>query len=149
MFKPGPIPEPRQPVIMGGLRIVVIAVRMTSYTLPIPMASTSLKPCIDCGALVRGASRCPSHQLQTNRRIEKARGTRQERGYGAEWMRLRARALRAQPWCGDCMTEGRPDNPLTGDHIVPLSAGGRNEPGNIRILCRRCNSARGGLRATE
>ena len=149
MFKTRSVPEPCQPPITDGLYFVETAVRPMSYTRVMPIARPSMKPCIDCGVLVRGASRCSVHQLQTNRRIEKARGTRQDRGYGAEWMRLRARALRAQPWCGDCMTEGRPDNPLTGDHIVPLSAGGRNEPGNIRILCRRCNSVRGGMRATE
>ncbi|WP_369826057.1 HNH endonuclease [Kitasatospora sp. MBT66] len=41
------------------------------------------------------------------------------------------------------MTKGSPDNPLTGDHIIPVSRGGTNEPRNIRVLCRTCNSRRG------
>ncbi len=41
------------------------------------------------------------------------------------------------------MSEGTKDNPLTGDHIVPLSAGGRNERDNVRVLCRNCNSKKG------
>ena len=148
IFNPGRIAEPGQRPFVGGLVFDGITVA-DRYPPIAQMSGTALKPCIDCGTLVRGASRCASHQLVMNRRIEKARGTRQERGYGAEWMRLRAKALRAQPWCGDCMTEGHPDNPLTGDHIVPLSAGGRNELSNVRILCRRCNSTRGGVRATQ
>jgi len=31
---------------------------------------------------------------------------------------------------------------LTGDHLVPLHAGGKTEPGNIVAACRKCNSSR-------
>jgi hypothetical protein len=32
---------------------------------------------------------------------------------------------------------------LTLDHIIPWSHGGPDTVGNLRVLCRRCNSARG------
>jgi 5-methylcytosine-specific restriction endonuclease McrA len=32
---------------------------------------------------------------------------------------------------------------LSVDHVVAVSAGGDNEPLNLRTLCRRCNSAKG------
>lgn len=32
---------------------------------------------------------------------------------------------------------------LSIDHVVAVTAGGDNEPSNLRTLCRRCNSAKG------
>lgn len=81
----------------------------------------------------------------------------------AELRRLRSRAYRAQGglcrWCGEPMAPGAPDSDprqLTGDHLVPLYAGGRTVAGNVVAACRECNNARndetnrgnGGLVAT-
>ncbi len=90
-----------------------------------------------CHELVRGGSRCPAHALP-----EKPRGSRQERGYTAEWYRIKAEALRTQPWCSRCGTAGSPDNPLTADHIVPLHRGGTSTADNCGVLCRSCNSSK-------
>jgi 5-methylcytosine-specific restriction endonuclease McrA len=46
-----------------------------------------------------------------------------------------------------CPGYGRPAHPasdLTADHITPRSGGGEHGP--LRVLCRRCNSARGARR---
>jgi hypothetical protein len=41
--------------------------------------------------------------------------------------------------CVDCNTTDQ----LTIDHIVPYAKGGTNEPSNLRVLCRVCNSRKG------
>ena len=41
--------------------------------------------------------------------------------------------------CAECGTTKN----LTIDHIVPVKAGGGDEPENLQVLCRSCNSAKG------
>lgn len=84
--------------------------------------------------------RCAEHQ----RRYEAQRGSRRITGaYDTDWQRLRAQAIREHPWCAVCGHPGTPDNPLTGDHVVPRSQGGRNVRSNVQVLCRGCNSRKG------
>lgn len=47
----------------------------------------------------------------------------------------------AFPLIGACELCGSTDD-LTRDHIIPISKGGTNDPSNLRILCRPCNSAK-------
>lgn len=35
------------------------------------------------------------------------------------------------------------DSDLCVDHIIPVSAGGTNDPLNLHVLCRSCNSSKG------
>ena len=85
------------------------------------------RPCLTCGQLTRGSSRCAT-----------CRQTTAGRGYGSAWQQ-RSRALIARmPWCLWCGAT----RDLTVDHIVPLSQGGSNESDNLRVLCRKCNSRR-------
>jgi 5-methylcytosine-specific restriction endonuclease McrA len=51
------------------------------------------------------------------------------------WRRVVERAIADQPWCSRC---GRTDR-LSGDHIIPLSKGGTDDPSNVRVLCVPCN----------
>jgi 5-methylcytosine-specific restriction endonuclease McrA len=62
---------------------------------------------------------------------------------------LRARAYREQGglcyWCKTPMIRDADEsNPLqlTGDHLIPLHAGGKTVPGNIVAACRGCNCHR-------
>lgn len=76
---------------------------------------------------------------------------------------LRQRAIYKQKgacyWCSEPMSIGAPDSDpkqATGDHLIPLHAGGQTVPGNIVAACRKCNNERhpdfkpmgGGLVAT-
>lgn len=97
------------------------------------------RPCLDCGRVTRAGSRCPPCGEQYQVRRDRARGTRTERGYDNDWLRISKQAIKDQPWCSWCLST----EDLTGDHIVPLSKGGTNTRENCRVLCRGCNSKRG------
>lgn len=100
------------------------------------------RPCIDCGGLAL-ATRCPDCKRAHRRNEDRLRGSRHFRGYDREHERLRAETLRDTPYCVDCGHDGSPDNPLSADHIKPLSEGGRTQRDNYMTLCRRCNSRKG------
>lgn len=106
----------------------------------------SLKPCLDCGDL-SDQSRCPTHRTSQ----EQVRGSAAARGYDAGWRRLVKEAVRLhlQKYGAVCPGYGVPPHTatkasLTGDHKIPLSLGGKNEASNIQVLCRPCNSRKGG-----
>lgn len=94
-----------------------------------------MKPCLDCGSLTSRTSRC----APCSRKQERQRGTATQRGYDAAWRRLAARAIKRQPWCTDCGTEGSTDNPLTGDHKVWPA----RSLADVAVRCRACNSRKG------
>jgi 5-methylcytosine-specific restriction protein A len=62
-----------------------------------------------------------------------------ERGYDANWRRLRLLKLRASPMCE---AEGCTAVAQHVDHVVALEHGGTNEDGNLRSLCHSCHSRR-------
>lgn len=107
------------------------------------MAQRPARPCLDCGKLTRNGSRCEAHAQIKQQQRERARGTKVQRGYGPGWSRLSAATIKAQPYCSICLTEGSAANPLTADHILAVRDGGTSTTGNLRTLCRRCNSAKG------
>ena len=99
---------------------------------------TSLKVCIDCGDLADG-TRCPTCRAELDRRIGQQRGGAQARGYTRQWQNRAAKVKRQQPTCAVCGTT----EDLTVDHVVPKNAGGTDDLGNLRTLCRRHNSSKG------
>lgn len=44
----------------------------------------------------------------------------------------------------NCTKEITAGNPLTIDHVVPFSLGGTHSMDNMQVLCKSCNSAKGG-----
>lgn len=56
-------------------------------------------------------------------------------------------------WCGRLMAfrkrrsmgmgmGSEPDNWATIEHVTPVSQGGSDEPSNLKLACKRCNSSR-------
>jgi 5-methylcytosine-specific restriction protein A len=103
------------------------------------------RPCLDCSKLTRNASRCDEHQAAWQARQDAARGSATSRGYDSRWRRTAAAAVATHRtvhgnWCPGHGVPGHQADDLTGDHIVPLAAGGTSEPENVQVLCRSCNA---------
>lgn len=95
----------------------------------------ALRVCAEpnCPALT-ASTRCNEH----TRAKDKARGTRQERGYDAEYERqLKSPDYVAATHCSECGERFTQDNPKTGGHSVALRNGGKGS--KILPHCRRCN----------
>lgn len=68
------------------------------------------------------------------------RGTRQERGYGAEWQRIRkAVIVRDMGLCQPCLREGKVTPFTEVDHIKPKSDGGTDDHDNLQCICSPCH----------
>ena len=77
--------------------------------------------------------------LKGQPRRSEYRGTRKERGYDEDWLRLRSRYLAAKPTCNDCRRLATEVH-----HIKPI----RDYPElrlvweNLMGLCKSCHSKR-------
>lgn len=88
-----------------------------------------------CGDIHEGArGGCP--QVAARRALSQARRTRRS----SAWTRASRDARASSGVCEDC---GATED-LTGEHVVPLTEGGAAVPDRIPVLCRSCNSSRGG-----
>src|SRR5688572_2889615 len=95
------------------------------------MPTRPARPCLQpgCPAIVTTGSRCQLHQ----------RPSRHARGYGAEWVKLRAAVLERDGYtCGYC---GNPANSV--DHVLAKSRGGTDTESNLLACCGSCNSSKG------
>ena len=71
------------------------------------------------------------------------RGTRQERGYGAAWDRLRLVILRRDCYlCQPCKAKDRATAATAVDHIKPKAQGGTDDPENLQSICDDCHRAK-------
>jgi 5-methylcytosine-specific restriction protein A len=104
-----------------------------------------MKLCTVCGVVTsRPRSRCTEHARQSNR-------SRHNALYSTRaWQRLSVRVLRAWRgqhgnWCPGYRRDAHPASDLTVDHVIPLAAGGAPlDITNCAVLCRSCNSTKGG-----
>lgn len=66
--------------------------------------------------------------------------SRHERGYGAEWSKLRRQVLRRDKGlCQSCRRAGRATVATEVDHIVAKARGGLDELSNLEALCQSCH----------
>lgn len=95
------------------------------------------KPAVVCAQC--GRTSCTEHGRKLR---DKERGTRQQRGYDAQWQKLRLIVLAEEPLCRFCKEEGRTTAATDVDHIEPISSAPhkRLERSNLRSLCHECHS---------
>jgi 5-methylcytosine-specific restriction protein A len=109
------------------------------------MGQRRRRPCLVCGTLTRNASRCDTHQAAWQQQHDRTRGSAHQRGYTQAWRTAAAAAVAQHKaeqgeWCPGFGVPPHQATDLTADHIVPKAAGGTNDPSNIQVLCRGCNS---------
>lgn len=70
------------------------------------------------------------------------RGSRHARGYGKEWVRLRARILKRDKEicrCAECVQSGIVKPATEVDHVVPKYLGGTDDPKNLQAINKYCH----------
>ena len=78
---------------------------------------------------------CATHGRQAEMDRGSAR-SKDGRGYGWRWQKVRKMKLRRSPMCEDCKTE-----PATEvHHIIAKRDGGRDGFDNLQALCKPCHS---------
>jgi 5-methylcytosine-specific restriction protein A len=71
------------------------------------------------------------------------RGSRQQRGYGAAWERLRKEIIdRDEGLCQECLRNGRVTLGTQVDHVTPKSQGGTDSPMNLELKCEPCHATK-------
>lgn len=101
---------------------------------------------MSCHTLVRdGSGYCEQHKTDKNvgKFADERRGSRQSRGYGAEWDRLRKVILRRDKGlCQECLRGKRYRPARIVDHIKPKFEGGTDDEANLQSLCQACSDAK-------
>jgi 5-methylcytosine-specific restriction enzyme A len=78
------------------------------------------------------------------------RGSRHARGYGAAWVKTRARILdRDSHLCQPCLATGRPTPARQVDHVTPKTKGGTDDDANLQAICDECHKAKTTQEAAE
>lgn len=112
------------------------------------MPVSAPKPCRHpgCGALVRdGSGYCAAHQSDRalGKFADQRRGSRHERGYGAEWEKTRKRILsRDKGLCQVCLGNGRYRPARAVDHKTPKFEGGTDADENLQAICADCHATK-------
>ena len=101
------------------------------------------KPCIECGQLTNGGTRCEQHQQLLDQRKEAKRNTPERQAYkrqmyGPYYRRQRKAVIASATICGICNKPFKPDDRIEADHIYP---GQPTSP--LQAVHRLCNQKRG------
>ena len=89
---------------------------------------------------VEGSPFCAEHQQAVGWERRQAGRSSTERGYGADWRRLRVVVLHEEPVCQLCHITAA----SVVDHIMPRAKGGTDERTNLRGVCGPCHHAKTG-----
>jgi 5-methylcytosine-specific restriction protein A len=118
------------------------------------MPTAAPHPCTyaGCAALVHTGSRCDQHRaLRTGTFSDPARGSRQSRGYGAAWDKVRAHVLeRDAGICQPCLKQGRTHLADEVDHVISKAEwkrrygteDGVDDPSNLQAINAKCHRAK-------
>lgn len=119
------------------------------------MPHAAPRPCPrpGCGRLVPYGEACPVHPVAPGRFADRRRGSRQDRGYGAAWDRLREVILRRDAGlCQVClsMQPERVTPAVAVDHIVGKAEARRrgwsaqqvDAESNLQAICEACHTAK-------
>jgi 5-methylcytosine-specific restriction protein A len=90
-----------------------------------------------CGALIPAGKRCP----HCTKAADQARGNAAERGYDADWRRVRAQHLAEYPGCS---VAGCDERAVEVDHVISVRERPelRLDRGNLRSMCKPHHSSR-------
>ena len=78
------------------------------------------------------------------------RGTRHERGYGNEWVKLRLIILsRDRYLCQTCERAGRTRQADAVDHVTPKALGGTDDHDNLSSICNECHKTKTDQEASD
>jgi len=110
------------------------------------MPSKAATPCKkpSCSGLVRDGkcSICGTVRKSSswaNKEYDRQRGTPAQRGYGANWRKLRRMVLADSPLCVECKRNGLVVVATEVDHIVPKARGGDDSFENLQPMCQTCH----------
>ncbi|RPH38338.1 HNH endonuclease [bacterium] len=89
-------------------------------------------------------SRCPQHQKQERKEIDKRRGTAAQRGYDSKWKVARDWYLANHPLCVKCKAIGAVRVATVVDHIVPHKGDMELfwDRDNWQALCKACHDSK-------
>lgn len=100
------------------------------------------KPCIECGKLTNGGTRCEQHQKELTQRKELARNTPERKAhkalmYGNNYKKQRKQIIATATHCALCQQPFQPGDRIEADHIIPGHPMSPLQPAH-----RRCNIAK-------
>jgi hypothetical protein len=95
------------------------------------------RPCLDCGGLTSGGSRCTTHQSLRQKRLDELRKGKREH-YKGDYTKRAKLVRESAELCWICGGGYRPDDAWTADHYYP------GDPYSPLLPAHKsCNSRRG------
>lgn len=114
------------------------------------MPSMPPKPCASprCYKMATKSGRCEDHQPEPW--LSSKGKTPAQRGYGFDWVKIRAKALlRDGHLCQQCIKDGVITLATDVDHIISKAKGGTNRMENLQSLCKQCHKVKTNMERTQ